>query len=163
MLEYKLPQLTLIREVPVSIGAEGWGLAASPDKSVLYVTDSKDDLYHVDPATYKVLRKLKIKDPQLGKTIIGVNELEMVEDFLGRGKPALLGNIYQTRLVLALRSERAQTLNERAAEAERESQRRRQRQLCLQQVRNQAPASKPPFLTAPHFHQKQRKPIYHFH
>ena len=79
MLEYKLPQLTLIREVPVSIGAEGWGLAASPDKSVLYVTDSKDDLYHVDPATYKVLRKLKIKDPQLGKTIIGVNELEMVE------------------------------------------------------------------------------------
>ena len=68
-----------------------------------------------------------------------------------------------TRLVLALRSERAQTLNERAAEAERESQRRRQRQLCLQQVRDQAPASKPPFLTAPHFHQKQRKPIYHFH
>ena len=46
------------------IGAEGWGLAS--DGETLYVTDSGHELFHVDPKTYEVLRRMPIVDPRLG-------------------------------------------------------------------------------------------------
>ena len=56
VLEYSLPDLRLLREVPVSIGREGWGLAS--DGRTLYVTDSGSALYHVNPDTYEVEKRL---------------------------------------------------------------------------------------------------------
>lgn len=56
VLEYSLPDLQLLREVPVSIGREGWGLAS--DGRTLYVTDSGSALYHVNPDTYEVEKRL---------------------------------------------------------------------------------------------------------
>jgi len=55
---------------------------------MLYVTDSGASLFHVDPTTYEVVRKLPIIDRRLGgKHIHGVNELEWVDG-------ELWGNVY---------------------------------------------------------------------
>lgn len=88
VLEYSLPTLQKIQEVPISIGREGWGLAS--DGSKLYLTDSTDTLFHVDAHTYKVTQQMKIVDKRLGgmgKVIQGVNELEWVNG-------ELWGNVY---------------------------------------------------------------------
>jgi len=88
VFEYRKDTLQLIRTVPVELGKEGWGLAADPAGSMLYVTDSTDKLLHVEPDTYRVLKRLKIVDKRLGpKAIFGVNELEWVHG-------ELWGNIY---------------------------------------------------------------------
>lgn len=88
VFEYRHDTLQHIRTVPVSIGRECWGLAADPAGTKLYITDSTDMLFHVEPETYRVLDKFKIVDPLLGpKAIHGVNELEWVHG-------ELWGNIY---------------------------------------------------------------------
>ena len=93
VLEYSLPELNLLREVPVRIGREGWGLATDGELlctdmictrqhrcflapsfvsvrpnlctvlphcvgKVLYVTDSGSALYHVEPESYRVTKKV---------------------------------------------------------------------------------------------------------
>ena len=87
--ELSLPDLKLIRSVHKVIGAEGWGLAS--DGETLYVTDSGHELFHVDPETYEVRRRMPIVDPRLGgaagQRVHGVNELEWVEG-------ELWGNVY---------------------------------------------------------------------
>lgn len=80
LTEFQLDSLQKLRSVPVRIGREGWGLTY--DGQHLLITDSTDYLYRVD-LNYKIREKLKIVDPRLkagsGKSILGVNELEMVE------------------------------------------------------------------------------------
>ena len=87
--ELSLPDLKLIRSLHKVIGAEGWGLAS--DGVRLYVTDSGHELFHVDPETYEVQRRMPIVDPRLGgaagQRVHGVNELEWVEG-------ELWGNVY---------------------------------------------------------------------
>ena len=96
VFEYSLPELVLQRDVRVSIGREGWGLAT--DGETLFVTDSGDSLYHVEPHTYRVLRVLPIVDAALPcdpryhdcerrRRVRGVNELEWVGG-------ELWGNVY---------------------------------------------------------------------
>jgi len=87
--ELSLPDLKLIRSVHKVIGAEGWGIAS--DGARLYVTDSGHELFHVDPITYEIQRRMPIVDPRLGgaagQRVHGVNELEWVEG-------ELWGNVY---------------------------------------------------------------------
>ena len=87
--ELSLPDLTLLRSVTKVIGAEGWGVAS--DGARLYVTDSGHELFHVDPLTYEVQRRMPIVDLRLGgaagQRVHGVNELEWVEG-------ELWGNVY---------------------------------------------------------------------
>lgn len=75
--ELSLPDMTLVRMVNQRIGAEGWGLAT--DGQILYVTDSGYELFHVEPGSYAVLKRMPIYDPKLGQRVHGVNELEWVE------------------------------------------------------------------------------------
>eukprot|EP00316_Scyphosphaera_apsteinii_P004980 CAMPEP_0119321086 /NCGR_PEP_ID=MMETSP1333-20130426/54376_1 /TAXON_ID=418940 /ORGANISM="Scyphosphaera apsteinii, Strain RCC1455" /LENGTH=266 /DNA_ID=CAMNT_0007327963 /DNA_START=182 /DNA_END=979 /DNA_ORIENTATION=+ len=77
VLEYELPSLKLLRSVSVNIGAEGWGLATNG--TTLFMTDSEDSLFFVEPVSYALLDKKVIRDPKLGgKQVFGVNELEYV-------------------------------------------------------------------------------------
>ncbi|KAL1518720.1 hypothetical protein AB1Y20_003007 [Prymnesium parvum] len=88
VFEYRKDSLEMIRKVDVNIGREGWGLAADPSGKTLYITDSTDMLFVVEPETYKVISRFKIVDELLGpKAIFGVNELEWVND-------ELWGNVY---------------------------------------------------------------------
>ena len=96
--EFSLDDLSLLRSVKVDIGREGWG--AAYDGTRLYVTDSTEHLYHVDPSDYSVIAKMAIVDkrltgaatthtpwypgapsyaPEDQMPIYGVNELELVE------------------------------------------------------------------------------------
>jgi len=90
LFEYSLPGLALQRTLPLHIGAEGWGLATDGER--LYLTDSGDSLFTLEPGSYTLLRKAVIRDPMLGdgathKPIHGVNELEWVHG-------ELWGNVY---------------------------------------------------------------------
>ncbi|EOD31754.1 hypothetical protein EMIHUDRAFT_54819, partial [Emiliania huxleyi CCMP1516] len=94
VLEYSLPDLQLLREVPVSIGREGWGLAS--DGRTLYVTDSGSALYHVNPDTYEVEKRLTARRGRQSLSLCPpaprppptrVNELEWVDG-------ELWGNVY---------------------------------------------------------------------
>ena len=86
LFEYDRSDLRLVRQLPLPIGREGWGLTW--DGQTLYLTDSGSSLYHLTMSTYSKIRQVEIVDPKLGnKTIWGVNELEWV-----RGE--LWGNVY---------------------------------------------------------------------
>mmetsp|Transcript_1690 Transcript_1690/g.5262 ORF Transcript_1690/g.5262 Transcript_1690/m.5262 type:complete len:309 (+) Transcript_1690:96-1022(+) len=78
---------------------EGWGLTHSLDGGSFLATNSTASLMTVEPASFRVTDVKTVTC--LGKPVAGLNELEMVPDFLGRG-PALLGNVINTRLVLAV-------------------------------------------------------------
>jgi len=78
---------------------EGWGLSWSPGGGAFLATNGSEYLMALDPGTYEAV-DVKVATC-LGRRVEGLNELELVDDFLGRG-PALLGNVINTRLVLAL-------------------------------------------------------------
>lgn len=78
---------------------EGWGLSRSPDGSAFLATNGSEHLMALDPGTFEAV-DVKVATC-LGRRVTGLNELELVDDFLGRG-PALLGNVINTRLVLVL-------------------------------------------------------------
>uniref|UniRef100_A0A7S1PVS5 Glutamine cyclotransferase n=1 Tax=Alexandrium catenella TaxID=2925 RepID=A0A7S1PVS5_ALECA len=78
---------------------EGWGLTHSADGRSLLATNSSEYLLTLDPRTAEVLDARPVTC--LGRSVPGLNELELVPDFLGRG-PAVLGNLINTRLVLAV-------------------------------------------------------------
>ena len=61
--EFSLNDLSLIRSVKVNIGREGWG--AAYDGQRMYVTDSTEHLFHVDPSDYSVTAKMPIVDKRL--------------------------------------------------------------------------------------------------
>ena len=82
--------LERVSTVPVSLGAEGWGLTHSADGATLYATDSTDLLLHVNATTLQVEKSVRIVDGRLGdavRAIYGVNELERVGD-------EVWGNVY---------------------------------------------------------------------
>mmetsp|Transcript_9163 Transcript_9163/g.6914 ORF Transcript_9163/g.6914 Transcript_9163/m.6914 type:complete len:151 (-) Transcript_9163:448-900(-) len=54
---------------------EGWGIAH--DKNSLWVTDSTQYYYQVDPDTFEILKKVTSKDMS-GKDLKGLNEIEIV-------------------------------------------------------------------------------------
>lgn len=84
---------------------EGWGLARSVDENTFYATNSTEYLMYLDAQALQ-LKSVKVVTC-LGQPVQGVNELESVADFFGRG-PALLGNIINTRLVLVMDPSTAQ-------------------------------------------------------
>jgi len=78
---------------------EGWGLTHSVDGKFLFATNSTEYVMTLDAKTFDTVDTKTVTC--LGKRVPGLNELEMVPDFLGRG-PAIVGNIIYTRLVLAV-------------------------------------------------------------
>jgi len=78
---------------------QGWGLTRSPDRKSFIATNSTEYVLTLEPGSFN-LRSMK-PATCLGQRVPGLNELEMVDDFLGQG-PALLGNVIDTRLVLVL-------------------------------------------------------------
>jgi len=90
--EYSLPELTLMatHKLPCAGEAtpcrEGWGLAY--DGKLLYLTDSTDKLFYLDPTSLQtVAPPRQIYDRRMGRPVHGVNELEMVDG-------ELWGNIF---------------------------------------------------------------------
>lgn len=78
---------------------EGWGLTRSANANAFMATNSSEYVMFLRPGTFEVL-DAKVATC-LGKRVAGLNELEMVDNFMGGG-PALLGNVINTRMVLAL-------------------------------------------------------------
>lgn len=78
---------------------EGWGFTRSPDAKTFLATNGSEFVMTIEPSTYRVLSAKPATC--MGKRVAGINELEMVDNFLGRG-PALLGNVMDTRVVLVL-------------------------------------------------------------
>lgn len=78
---------------------EGWGLAQSFASSSYYATNGSEFVMELNSQTLEVERMAPAKC--LGQIVPGLNELELVQDFGGRG-PTLFGNLYKTRLVLGI-------------------------------------------------------------
>jgi len=77
----------------------GWGLTRGGDGSSFLATNGTEYVMRLDRESF-VTTDVKVATC-LGKRVEGLNELEMVDDFLGQG-PALLGNVINTRVVLVL-------------------------------------------------------------
>jgi len=71
---------------------EGWGL--TNDGTSLIFSDGSPSFYFADPATFALLREVKIKTDRPGD-VIGLNELELVD-----GK--LYGNLFQTQTIVRI-------------------------------------------------------------
>jgi glutaminyl-peptide cyclotransferase len=71
---------------------EGWGL--TNDGTSLIFSDGGPSFYFADPATFALLREVKIKTDRPGD-VIGLNELELVD-----GK--LYGNLFQTQTIVRI-------------------------------------------------------------
>lgn len=78
---------------------DGWGFTHTLDGSAFLATNGSSEVMQLDPATFKVQRSARATC--LCEYVPALNELELVEDFMGKG-PALLGNVYTSRVVLAL-------------------------------------------------------------
>lgn len=100
-LEYD-EDLKFVKEHPYP--KEGWGFARNlvGNDTTMLATDGSAKLITLE---FSSEEGFVVKKEQpitcAGEEVTGMNELEMVEDFLGYG-PALLGNIYMTRTVLAI-------------------------------------------------------------
>lgn len=55
--------------------SDGWGLET--DGEVLFATDSGPDIFHLDPETFAVQRKVRVEDA--GQVVTMINELEMID------------------------------------------------------------------------------------
>jgi glutamine cyclotransferase len=77
----------------------GWGLTRSADGAAFLATNGSEYLMKLNPTTFETLDTKVVTC--FGKRVVGLNELEMVDNFMGHG-PTLLGNVYLTRLVLAV-------------------------------------------------------------
>lgn len=95
-IEYS-PDLQMIQE-HVYPGT-GWGLTRTHDGGSWLATNGSEYLMTLNKKTFHV-QDTKVVTC-LGKRVEGLNELEIVDDFMGMG-PALVGNVYLSRLVLAL-------------------------------------------------------------
>lgn len=79
---------------------EGWGFSRNADRTAFLATNGSSHIMELTPGTFEV-ESVKTATCY-GRTVSGINELEMVHDFQGSGQPALLGNVYMTRIVVAL-------------------------------------------------------------
>ena len=82
---------TLARVDSFAYEGEGWGLAA--DSASLIMSDGTDTLRFLDPHTYRVIKKVGVRDG--GSPLKKINELELVHG-------VLLANIYQSDFVVAI-------------------------------------------------------------
>lgn len=73
-----------------SYSGEGWGL--THDGTHLIMSDGSAALQFRDPATFKVVRSVTVRDPRSGEPVTQLNELEYV-----KGK--VFANVYGTRRV----------------------------------------------------------------
>lgn len=78
---------------------DGWGFSQTVDKSAFLATNGSSMIMTLKPGTFELVDQKRAMC--LGRPVPGLNELEMVPNFLGRG-PVLLGNVYTSRIVLAL-------------------------------------------------------------
>eukprot|EP00929_Paragymnodinium_shiwhaense_P091005 TRINITY_DN51063_c0_g1_i2.p1 TRINITY_DN51063_c0_g1~~TRINITY_DN51063_c0_g1_i2.p1 ORF type:complete len:331 (+),score=42.24 TRINITY_DN51063_c0_g1_i2:154-1146(+) len=79
---------------------DGWGLTRSVDGASFLATNGSSYVMTLaNDGSFRLLQRQRATC--LGKPVPAMNELEMVPDFLGRG-PALLGNVYTSRVVVAL-------------------------------------------------------------
>jgi len=78
----------------------GWGFTRNGPRTAFLATNGSEHVMTLQPGSFHEM----YSQPALclGKPVRQLNELEFVDDFLGRGHPALLGNIYGTRIVMAL-------------------------------------------------------------
>jgi len=74
-----------------SYDTEGWGLTY--DGTNLILSDGSSDLFYIDPASFKVIRKLSVKLND--RPIRELNELEFIEG-------EIWANVWQTDLVLRI-------------------------------------------------------------
>lgn len=77
----------------------GWGLAVSSNGQSFLATNGTEYVMSLRVGTWE-LEGARVAHC-MGRRVGGLNELEMVEDLAGTG-PALLGNLVNTRLVLAM-------------------------------------------------------------
>lgn len=77
----------------------GYGLTRTADGTAFLATNSSEYLMTLQKGTFAIQDAKVIRC--MGKEIKNLNELEMVDDFMDSG-PTLLGNVYLSRLVLAL-------------------------------------------------------------
>jgi glutamine cyclotransferase len=77
----------------------GWGLTRTTDGGSFLATNGSEYVMTLQKDTLDIA-DMKVVTCQ-GKKVPGLNELEMVDNFMDLG-PTLLGNVYQTRLVLAV-------------------------------------------------------------
>lgn len=100
---------------------DGWGLARSHTGNSLLATNSSEYIMNLDTTTFQASKTMVATC--LGKRVAGLNELEMVDDFMGQG-PRLLGNVINTRMIMVLDPETAKcsgsfTLDGASMEAQR--------------------------------------------
>ena len=86
---YDVSSLALVDSFPYE--GEGWGLTT--DGVSLIMSDGTDTLRFLDPQTYRVTRKLGVRDGE--SPLKKINELELVHG-------VLLANIYQSDWVVAI-------------------------------------------------------------
>lgn len=79
---------------------EGWGFSRNSDRTAFLATNGSEHVMELTPGSFEV-ESVKTATCY-GGAVSGINELEMVHDFQGSGQPALLGNVYMTRIVVAL-------------------------------------------------------------
>jgi len=77
----------------------GWGLTRTPNGESFLATNSSEHILTLQKNTFEVLDSKVVTC--MGKRVSGLNELEMLDDFMGLG-PTILGNVYLSRLVLAV-------------------------------------------------------------
>jgi len=77
----------------------GWGLARTTDGGSFLATNGSEYVMTLQKGTFEVIDAKVVTC--LGKRVKGLNELELVDNFMGLG-PTLLGNVYLSRLVLAV-------------------------------------------------------------
>jgi glutamine cyclotransferase len=96
MVEYS-PDLQFVKHH--AFPAMGWGLTRTPDGSAFLGTNGSEHLMTFHRGNFATVDTKVVTC--MGKKVTGLNELELVHDFMGLG-PTLLGNVYLSRLVLAL-------------------------------------------------------------
>jgi glutaminyl-peptide cyclotransferase len=91
-------QLNVLQEYDYPL--QGWGLARRAGTDTYYATDGSATVSLLDRNTMQPIDSKPARC--MGKPVAGLNELEMISgDFMGLG-PTLLGNVYQTRIILGL-------------------------------------------------------------
>lgn len=91
-------QLNVLQEYDYPL--QGWGLARRAGTDTYYATDGSATVSLLDRNTMQPIDSKHARC--MGKSVAGLNELEMISgDFMGLG-PTLLGNVYQTRIILGL-------------------------------------------------------------
>ncbi|CAE7670567.1 QCT [Symbiodinium sp. CCMP2592] len=78
---------------------EGWGLCLDESKRRYFATNGTEFLMEMDSETLALNRVAPVTC--MGYKVPGLNELEFVADFDGKG-PMVFGNLYRTRFILGI-------------------------------------------------------------